>query len=281
MSEEIFEEGLGFDASSIRGWQKINESDMIVVPQPETAYLDPFAKDVTLCLICNVLDPITREDYPRDPRNVARKAANYMAQTGVADRAMFGPEVEFFVFDDVRFGQNAHSGYYHLDSGEGGWNTGREEGPNRGHKIRRTEGYLTSQPADSLYDLRNEMMLVMGQCGIIVESHHHENASGGQGEVDMRFCNLLEMADNVLKYKYIVKNVARRHGKSATFMPKPIFDDSGSGMHCHVSFWKDDRNLFAGNRYAGLSETAEYAIGGLLRHAAGALRDHEPDDEQL
>ena len=267
LTEDVFEDGLGFDGSSIRGWQKINESDMVVIPQPETAFLDPFCRDTTLSIICNIVDPITREDYPRDPRNVARKSVNYMRQTGLADLANFGPEVEFFVFDDVRYDQNSHSGYYYVDSSEGAWNTGRGEKPNLGHKLRFREGYFPCPPSDSLHDLRSEMMLRMIDCGLQVEAHHHENATGGQGEVDIRYADLVTMGDNVLKYKYIVKNVAHRHNKTATFMPKPIFQDNGSGMHVHLSLWKDGRNLFAGSRYSGLSEMAEYAIGGLLKHA--------------
>jgi glutamine synthetase len=267
LDEHVFEEGLGFDGSSIRGWQAINESDMLVVPVPETAFLDPFCKDKTLTMLCNILDPITKEDYTRDPRNVARKAVNYMKSTGIADTAQFGPEVEFFVFDDVRYDQTQYSGYYHLDSIEGAWNTGRDEKPNLGYKLRYKEGYFPCPPSDALHDLRSEMMLTMIECGLKVEAHHHEVATGGQGEIDMKYGPLVEMADNVLKYKYIVKNVARRHGKTATFMPKPIFMDNGSGMHVHTSLWKDGRNLYAGSIYAGLSETALYAVGGLLKHA--------------
>jgi glutamine synthetase len=267
LTENVFQDGIGFDGSSIRGWQAINESDMLVVPAPETAFIDPFCKDTTLTLLCNIQDPLTKEDYTRDPRNVARKAVNYMKEIGVADTALFGPEVEFFVFDDVRYDQDARSGYYFVDSSEGAWNTGRDERPNLGHKLRYKEGYFPCPPSDAMHDLRSEMMLMMIQCGLNVEAHRHEAASGGQGEVDIRHDDLLRMADNVLKYKYVVKNVARRHGKTATFMPKPIFQDHGSGMTVHLSLWRGDDNLFAGSRYAGLSELAEYAIGGLLKHA--------------
>ena len=267
LSEATFEEGLGFDGSSIRGWVAINESDMLVLPQAETAFIDPFFKDVTLTLICNIQDPLTKEDYSRDPRNVARKAENYMKLTGIADAAYFGPELEFFVFDNVRFDQTQNSGYYFLDSAEGAWNMGRDENPNLGYKIRYKEGYFPVPPADSLHDLRSEMMLTMIQCGLKIEAQHHEVATGGQGEIDMRFAPLVEMADNVLKYKYIIKQVARKHGKTATFMPKPLFMDNGSGMHVHSSLWKDGKNLYAGSGYAGLSDMAMYAIGGLLRHA--------------
>jgi glutamine synthetase len=267
LDEHVFEEGLGFDGSSIRGWKAINESDMLVVPVPETAFIDPFCRDKTLTLICNIQDPLTKEDYSRDPRNVARKAVNYMRSTGIADTAFFGPELEFFIFDDVRYDQTQFSGYYYLDSVEGAWNTGREEKPNLGYKLRYKEGYFPVPPSDALHDVRSEMMLTMIECGLKIEAQHHEVASGGQGEIDMKYAPLVEMADNVLKYKYIVKNVARKNGKTATFMPKPLFMDNGSGMHVHSSLWKDNKNLFAGSGYAGLSETAMYAIGGLLHHA--------------
>ena len=275
LGEDTFEEGLGFDGSSIRGWQAINESDMLVLPVPESAFLDPFCKEATLTMVCNIQDPLTKEDYSRDPRNVARKAVNFMKATGVADTAYFGPELEFFVFDSVRYDQTQHSGYYYLDSIEGAWNTGREkdidasgvERPNLGYKLRYKEGYFPVPPSDALHDIRSEMMLTMIQCGLKIEAQHHEVATGGQGEIDMRFAPLVEMADNVLKYKYIVKNVARKYGKTATFMPKPLFMDNGTGMHVHTSLWKDGKNLYAGSGYAGLSDMAMYAIGGLLRHA--------------
>jgi glutamine synthetase len=266
LTQPVFEEGLGFNGSSIRGWKAINESDMLVVPDAATAFLDPFCREKTLTLLCNIQDPLTKEDYTRDPRNVARKAVNYMKSTGVADTANFGPELQFFLFDDVRFDQTQNSGYYYLDSTEGAWNVGRAENPNLGHKLRYREGYFPCPPSDATHDLRTEMMLAMTECGLKVEAQHHEVATGGQGEIDMRFAPLVEMADNVLKYKYIVKNVAKKNNKTATFMPKPIFLDNGSGCHVHTSLWKDNKNLFAGSRYAGLSETAMYAIGGLLRH---------------
>ncbi len=267
LDEAVFDEGLGFDGSSIRGWMAINESDMLVIPVPETAFIDPFCKDTTLVMVCNIQDPLTREDYTRDPRNIARKAVNYMKSTGIADVAYFGPELEFFVFDDVRYDFTQHSGYYFLDSVEGAWNTGREEKPNLGYKIRYKEGYFPVPPSDALNDIRSEMMLTMIECGLKVEAQHHEVATGGQGEIDMRFAPLVEMADNVLKYKYIIKNVAKKYNKCATFMPKPLFQDNGSGMHVHTSLWKNGQNLYAGSGYAGLSETAMYAIGGLLKHA--------------
>jgi glutamine synthetase len=267
LDESVFEEGLGIDGSSIRGWQAINESDMLVIPDPTTAFLDPFCRDRTLTFICNIQDPLTKEDYTRDPRNVARKAANYLRATGIAELANFGPEVEFFIFDDVRYDQTQHSGYYFLDSIEGAWNTGREERPNLGYKLRYKEGYFPCPPADALHDLRSEMMLTLLECGLKVGGHHHEVATGGQGEIDLHYAPLVEAADSILKLKYVVKNVARKHHKTATFMPKPLFLDNGTGMHIHASLWKDGRNLFAGSGYAGLSDMALYAIGGLLRHA--------------
>jgi glutamine synthetase len=267
MTEATFEEGLGFDGSSIRGWVAINESDMLVLPQPETAFIDPFCQETTLTIICNIQDPLTKEDYSRDPRNVARKAENYMRSTGIADVGSFGPELEFFVFDNVRFDQTQNSAFYYVDSAEGAWNMGREENPNLGYKIRYKEGYFPVPPADSLHDIRTEMMRTMIACGIPIEAQHHEVATGGQCEIDMRFSPLVEMADKVLKYKYVVKNVAKKHGKTATFMPKPLFQDNGSGMHVHSSLWKNGVNLFAGSGYAGLSDTGIYAIGGLLKHA--------------
>ena len=265
--EKTFTEGVGFDGSSIRGWQAINESDMLLVPVPDTAVVDPFAQIPTLVMICMVQDPITREDYSRDPRNIARKAVNYLKSTGIADTCFIGPEAEFFVFDDVRFDQNAHEGYFHLDSVEAEWNRGRADGPNLGYTLRHKEGYAPCPPSDQLMDIRNEMMLTMIQCGIDVEAQHHEVATAGQCEIDMRFQELVRMADQVCLYKYIVRNVARRHGKTATFMPKPVVGDNGSGMHCHQSVWKDGQNLFAGNGYAGLSEFALYYIGGIIKHA--------------
>lgn len=269
LTGQTFEDGIGFDGSSIRGWKKINESDMLVMPVADTAFIDPFCKDKTLTLICNIQDPITKEDYDKDPRNVARKAVNYMKSTGFADTAYFGPELEFFIFDEVRFDQNSHSAYYFVDSLEGAWNSGRvENNPlNLGYKIRHGEGYFPCPPADVLHDIRSEMMLTMIECGVAVEAHHHEMATGGQGEIDVRFAPLVEMADNVLKYKYVVKNVARRHNKTATFMPKPLFGDNGSAMQVNTSLWKDGKNLFAGSGFAGLSDLAIYAIGGLLQHA--------------
>lgn len=267
LDEDVFEDGLGFDGSSIRGWQAINESDMLVVPQPETASLDPFTELTTLSMICNIQDPITREDYSRDPRNVARKATSYLKSTGIGDTCFIGPEAEFFVFDDVRFDFRPEAGFYFVDSVEGEWNRGREENPNLGYKLRHKEGYFPVPPADQMMDIRNEMMQTMIDCGLDVEAQHHEVATGGQAEIDLQFDELVLMADKMMMYKYIVKNVAAKHGKSVTFMPKPLFSDNGSGMHTHISIWKGDEPMFAGGGYAGLSEIALYAIGGLLKHA--------------
>jgi glutamine synthetase len=276
VDEDSFTDGLGFDGSSIRGWQSINESDMIVKPQPQTAFIDPFMEVKTLVMTCNIGDPITGEDYTRDPRNIARKAENYLKSSGVGDTAFIGPEAEFFVFDDVRYDQNEHSGYYFVDSVEGRWNSGADEGPNLGYKPRYKEGYFPVPPSDSLQDLRSEMVVLMEEIGLTVEAHHHEVATGGQCEIDMRFAPLLEMADNMTKYKYVVKNVARQRGKTVTFMPKPLFLDNGSGMHTHLSIWKDGKNQFFGDGYAGLSQTALYAIGGLLKHAPAILAFTNP-----
>jgi glutamine synthetase len=267
LTEDVFEDGLGFDGSSIRGWQRINESDMLIIPQPETATLDPFCEIRTLSMICNIQDPVTREDYSRDPRNVARKAVNYLKSTGIADTCFVGPEAEFFIFDDIRFDQSANHGFYYIDSNEGQWNRGREEGPNLGYKLRFKEGYFPVPPADQQMDIRNEMMHALIDSGIEIEAQHHEVATGGQAEIDMKFDTLVTMADKMMMYKYIIKNVARKHGKVVTFMPKPLFGDNGSGMHCHLSLWKGGDPLFAGSGYAGLSDMALYAIGGLLRHA--------------
>ena len=276
LEEDTFEDGLGFDGSSIRGWKAINESDMLVMPQPETAFIDPFTQMTTLAMVCNIQDPITREDYSRDPRNVARKAVNYLRSSGIADIAYFGPEAEFFIFDDVRFDQTANEGFYFVDSIEGQWNRGREEGPNLGYKLRHKEGYFPVPPADQMMDLRNEMMQTMVECGLTVECQHHEVGTAGQAEIDLKFQELVHMADQMLLYKYIVKNTAKKYGKTVTFMPKPVFSDNGSGMHTHMSLWKDGEPLFAGGSYAGLSDTALHAIGGLLRHAPSVLAFTNP-----
>jgi len=262
-----FEDGVGFDGSSIRGWQAIHNSDMLIIPDPDSAFMDPFTEHPTLSMICNIIDPITREHYSRDPRYVAQKAEAYLKSTKIADTAYMGPEAEFFVFDDIRYDQNAHCGYYFVDSVEGQWNTGREEGPNLGYKTRYKEGYFPVPPMDTMQDLRSEMVLIMQRCGIEIEAQHHEVATAGQNEIDMRFDTLTRVADKLLIYKYVVKMVARRHNKTATFMPKPIFGDNGSGMHTHQSLWKNGKPLFAGNEYAGISQMALYYIGGILKHA--------------
>ncbi|HEX7629517.1 MAG TPA: type I glutamate--ammonia ligase, partial [Candidatus Methylomirabilis sp.] len=268
LEEDSFEEGFGFDGSSIRGWQAIHASDMLLLPDPATAVMDPFTAAPTLSLICNIVDPITKERYSRDPRNIAQKAEAYLKSTGIADTAFFGPEAEFFIFDDIRYDSQPNCTYYYIDSVEGQWNTGRAEGPNLGYKSRYKEGYFPVPPTDSMNDLRTEMVLVMEQVGIAVEAQHHEVASGGQAEIDMRFNSLTKIADSLMWYKYIIKNVARKHGKTVTLMPKPIFGDNGTGMHCHQSLWKGGQPLFAGNGYAGLSDMALWYIGGILKHAA-------------
>ena len=267
LTEGLFTDGHGFDGSSIRGWQAINASDMLIIPDPNTAQIDPFLKDPTLVMICDVVDPITRENYSRDPRNIAKKAEAYLRTSGVADVAYFGPEAEFFVFDDIRFDSTENSCYYFVDSAEGQWNTGRSEGPNLGYKPRYKEGYFPVPPMDSQQDIRSEMVLLMEEVGIQVETHHHEVATAGQAEIDMRFDSLVKMADKLQWYKYIIKQVARRHNKTATFMPKPLFNDNGSGMHTHQSLWKGGQPLFAGDGYSGVSQTCLHYIAGILKHA--------------
>ncbi len=267
LDEASFEEGFGFDASSIRGWQPIHASDMLVVPDPTTATMDPFMEVPTLSLICNIVDPITKERYTKDPRYIAQKAEEYLKFTGIADTAYFGPEAEFFIFDDIRYNTGSNFGYYFIDSDEGIWNSGREERPNLGYKIRHKEGYFPVPPSDTYQNLRTEMVLVMEKVGIKVECQHHEVATAGQAEIDMRFAPLVKMGDQLMWFKYIIKNVARRHGKTVTFMPKPLYGDNGSGMHIHISLWKEGKPLFAGDKYAGLSEIALHAIGGILKHA--------------
>lgn len=267
LDEGTFRDGLGFDGSSMRGWKGIQESDMLVVPDPTTAWFDPFPKLKTLVLICDIKDPVTHESYSRDPRNIARKAEAYLRSTGIGDEAFIGPEAEFFIFDDIRFDQNEHSGYYFLDSIEGRWNTGSDEGPNLGYKPRYKEGYFPVPPTDKFNDLRNEMMVNLMNCGLEIECQHHEVATAGQAEIDIKYDTLLAAADGLMKYKYIVKNTAHQHGKTVTFMPKPVWNDNGSGMHMHLSIWKDGLNQFAGDGYAGMSETALHAIGGILQHA--------------
>ena len=276
LTDDVFEHGLGFDGSSIRGWQSIHQSDMLVVPQPETAFRDRFPQLSSLALIGNIVDPVSGDDYARDPRNIARKAVNYLRGTGIADTACFGPETEFFIFDDVRFDENAHESYYHIDSSEGMWNRGRDESPNLAYKPRHKEGYAPVPPTDQIMDIRNEMMQRLIRSGLEVECHHHEVGTAGQAEIDLRFDELVRSADAVMRYKYIVRNVARLHRKTATFMPKPIYGDNGNGMHTHFSLWKDEQPMFAGSQYAGLSELAIYAIGGILAHAPALLAFTNP-----
>jgi glutamine synthetase len=267
--ESAFDEGLGFDGSSIRGWQGIAESDMLLMPQAETAILDPIAEAPTLSLVCEIVDPLTREPYGKDPRQVARRAEVYLRSTGIADTAYFGPECEFFVFDEVSYELGPNRSHYAVDSPEGYWNSGK---PGLGYTARPKEGYFPPAPHDTLHDLRTQMVLTLERIGIPCEFHHHEVASGGQCEIDLRFESLTRMADQVMTYKYVVKNVARAHGKTATFMPKPIFGDNGSGMHCHQSLWKDGTPLMADRSgYAGLSSLARSYVGGLLAHAPALL----------
>jgi glutamine synthetase len=271
-----FEDGFGFDGSSIRGWKLINESDMLIIPDPKTMFVDPFIEASTLSLICDVYEPATKEKYSRCPRNIAQKAVAHLNSTGIADTVYFGPEAEFFVFDDVRFDSQPNGSFYVVDSVEGRWNSGREEHPNLGYKPRYKEGYFPVPPTDSLMDLRNEMVLNLENCGIEVEAQHHEVASGGQCEIDLKFAPLVTAADQLLLFKYIVKNTAKMHNKTVTYMPKPIFGDNGSGMHVHTSLWKKGKPLFAGAGYAGLSEMALYYIGGLLKHAPSLLAFTNP-----
>ncbi len=266
LDEGSFEDGFGFDGSSIRGWQPINASDMLVVPDPSTAKMDPFFKTPTLVLICNIVDPVTRESYTRDPRFITRKAEAYLKSSGIGDTAYFGPEAEFFIFDDIRFETSKNTAFYKIDSIEGIWNSGRDEGPNLGYKPRHKEGYFPVPPMDKFQDLRTEMLVTLENLGIPIEAQHHEVATAGQAEIDMRFKPLLEMADQLMWFKYVLKNVAAQNGHTVTFMPKPIFEDNGTGMHTHVSIWKDDKPLFAGDQYAGVSQEALYAIGGILKH---------------
>src|SRR5690242_7942892 len=265
LSESSFEEGFGFDGSSIRGWAAINESDMLLVPDPATAILDPFFEVKTLVMICNVIDPITRQSYDRDPRWIARKAELYVKNSGLADTAFFGAEAEFFIFDSVSFDQNAHQGFYFIDAEEGRWNSGRREN-NLGYRPRYKEGYFPVPPTDHYQDLRTEMALTMQNAGLEVECHHHEVATGGQTEIDLKFQSMVRSADAMMLYKYIVRNVANQYGKTVTFMPKPLFQDNGSGMHTHQSLWKGGKPLFAGDGYAGLSQMALWYIGGLIKH---------------
>ena len=266
LEESSFEDGFGFDGSSIRGWQPIHASDMLVVPDATTAKMDPFYEAPTLVLICNIVDPITREAYTRDPRNIAQKADAYLKSSGIGDVANFGPEAEFFIFDDIRFESTRFSAFYEIDSVEGNWNTGRDEGPNLGYKPRHKEGYFPVPPMDKFQDLRTEMVLTLEDLGIETEAQHHEVATAGQAEIDMRFKPLLQMSDQLMWFKYVLKNVAYRHNHTVTFMPKPLFEDNGTGMHTHISIWKENQPLFAGDKYAGISQEALYGIGGILKH---------------
>ncbi len=273
LTEDVFADGIGFDGSSIRGFQAIHESDMLLRPDPATAVVDPVCSVPTLSLVCDVVDPLTKEPYSRDPRYIAQKAEAYLQKTGIADVSYWGPEAEFFIFDSVRFEQTQYSAMYAIDSEEGIWNSGANEGkPNLGHRPRWKEGYFPVSPADTLQDIRSEIVLKLKEAGVPVEVHHHEVATAGQCEIDMRFAPLVIMADHLLMYKYIIKNVARAHGKTATFMPKPIWGDNGSGMHVHQSLWKEGQTLMADAQgYAGLSQLSKYYIGGLLKHAPALL----------
>ncbi len=272
LGEELFEEGVGFDGSSIRGFQSIDESDMLLIPDPETAFLDPFTEIPTLSIICNVKDPVTLELYSRDPRYIAAKAENYLLSTGIGDTAYFGPEAEFYIFDDIRFDQSYNQGYYFIDSVEGFWNSGKDEKPNLGYKPRYKEGYFPVPPMDTYQDLRSKMMQTLEIVGVKSEVHHHEVGTAGQAEIDIRYDTLLKTADNLVKFKYVVKNIARKQGKTVTFMPKPIFMDNGSGMHIHQSLWKNGKNLFfEPGGYGDLSQDALYYIGGLLHHSPALL----------
>ncbi len=266
LDEGSFEAGFGFDGSSIRGWQPIHASDMLVVPDASTALMDPFFEEPTLVLIGDIVDPVTKEAYSRDPRNIAKKAEAYLKSTGVGDTAFFGPEAEFFIFDDVRYDNASNGCFYEVDSVEGIWNTGRDECPNLGYKPRHKEGYFPVPPTDKFQDMRTEMLLTLESLGIDTECQHHEVATAGQAEIDMRFKPLLQMGDQLMWFKYVLKNVAYKYGRTVTFMPKPLYGDNGTGMHTHISIWKDGEPVFAGDKYAGMSETAMYAIGGILKH---------------
>jgi len=281
MTEDIFKDGQGFDGSSIRGWAEIDQSDMLMMPDPTTAMIDPFCEHKTLTMVCTIMDPITREKYSRDPRNTAIKAEAYLKSTGIGDTAFCGPELEFFLFSEQRAEYTAGSSMHHVDSPEAAWNTGKDERddygrPNLGAKIGYKGGYFPNPPTDTLQDVRSEIVSVMQSAGMIIEAHHHEVATAGQCEIDMKFDTLLKMGDMCALYKYIVKNVARQHGLVANFMPKPLFGDNGSGMHTHMSIWKGGKNLFAGNGYAGLSETGLFFIGGILKHARAIIAFTNP-----
>jgi glutamine synthetase len=267
LNEDSFSDGLGFDGSSIRGWKSIEASDMLAMPDPDTAFIDPYCAVPTLSLTCTIAETGTREAYTRDPRGIAQRAEKYLVSTGVADQAFFGPEAEFFIFDNVQFDSRSNGTFYSIESEEAIWNTGRDEMPNLGNKIRHKEGYFPVAPADTQQDIRTEMVLTMEELGVKIERQHHEVATAGQAEIDYRFTTLVKAADAMMVYKYVVKNTAKRHGKTACFMPKPLFGDNGSGMHTHQSLWKGSKPLFAGKEYGGLSQLALYYVGGLLKHA--------------
>jgi glutamine synthetase len=272
LEEDSFTDGLGFDGSSIRGFQSIDESDMLLMPDPDSATIDPCLSHKTLFLICDVVDPISREPYSRDARFIAKKAEEHLRRSGIADVSYWGPEAEFYLFNSMRFDQNAHSGYYYIDSEEGIWNSGKNSEPNLAFRPRHKEGYFPVPPTDKLQDLRSEIMLKLLEAGVRVEVQHHEVGTAGQAEIDMRYDTLTKMGDKTMVYKYVIKNIAAQHGYVATFMPKPLFQDNGSGMHVHQSLWKDGENLFADSSgYAGLSQLAIYYIGGLLKHAPALL----------
>ncbi len=276
LEEDTFEDGLGFDGSSIRGWQAINESDMLVMPDPTTATVDPFTELKTLILYCDIVDPITKERYSRCPRSIIQKAASYLKSSGMGDEAVFGPESEFFIFDNVQYDYAPNQGFFLVDSSEGIWNSGTDEGPNLGYKLRHKEGYFPVGPADSTSDLRSRMVQNMIDAGLEAECHHHEVATAGQAEIDLRFDEMCRMADKMMMYKYIVKNTALKAGKTVTFMPKPLFEDNGSGMHTHQSLWSGGKPLFAGDKYAGLSQDALWYIGGMLKHAPALVAFTNP-----
>jgi len=277
VDEDSFTDGIAFDGSSIRGWKAINNSDMSMVPDPTTAWIDPFMEVPTLSMICTIIEPRTGELYDRDPRSIAQKAIDYLISTGIGDTVFCGPEPEFFIFDSVRYSQEGHQAFYYIDSDEGIWNSGKEEpSGNLGYKIGYKRGYFPVAPSDMLQDIRSEMLLTMAKCGVPIEKHHHEVAAGGQCELGIRFAPLVHAADYVMTYKYVVKNVARKYGKTATFMPKPLHNDNGTGMHSHMSIWKDGQPLFAGDKYAGLSQMALHFIGGLIRHAPSLLAFTNP-----
>ncbi|MEM9215705.1 MAG: type I glutamate--ammonia ligase [Cyanobacteria bacterium P01_F01_bin.150] len=274
---DSFESGVAFDGSSIRGWKAINESDMMMVPDPNTTWIDPFMEEPTLSMICTIKEPRTGKLYSRCPRAIAQKAVAYLKASDIGDTAYFGPEAEFFVFEDARFDQTENKAFYYVDSVEGRWNSGAvEEGGNKAYKPGYKQGYFPVAPTDTLQDIRTEMLLTMAKCGVPIEKHHHEVATGGQCELGFKFAELMSAADYLMTYKYCVKNVGRKYGKTVTFMPKPLFNDNGSGMHTHQSIWKGGEPMFAGDQYAGLSQTALHYIGGILKHAPALLAFTNP-----